>query len=103
MISSIKLTGLNKNAQEIKIEAIARKFLKNAKKVIPTEFSKSLQSEGKDLADDRYISGQRGKQFDIIVGCDFIWWIIQHKTVPGANGLIGCASKVGWLIFGTIG
>ncbi|KZS14297.1 Uncharacterized protein APZ42_020379 [Daphnia magna] len=101
-IFSLKLTGLNKDAREIKIKAIARKFLANAKKVTPTDFSKILLSEGKDLAGYRYITGQQGNQFDIIVGCDFIWSIMQHKTVPGTNGLVACASKVGWLIFCTI-
>ncbi|KAK4037358.1 hypothetical protein OUZ56_029395 [Daphnia magna] len=79
-VLGLKLTGLSQDAPEIKIEAIARKFLANAKKVTPTDFSKSLIGEGKDLADDWYITGQQGS----------------------TNGLVACARKVGWLIFGTI-
>ncbi|KKZ05257.1 hypothetical protein YC68_24175, partial [Vibrio parahaemolyticus] len=72
-----------KDAQEIKIEAIARKFLAYAKKVTQTDFSRGLISEGKDLADDRYITEQQGSQFDLIIGC------VR-------------ASKISWLIFGTM-
>jgi hypothetical protein len=76
--------------EKITLKAIAALF--TAKATAPRHREETFPQEG-ELADKRKPGDTRTK-FDIIIGCDHYWFIVEHRIVKLANEIISCSIKM---------
>ncbi|XP_057369923.1 uncharacterized protein LOC130691034 [Daphnia carinata] len=94
---------ITQTGDEIKLRTTEMEFLAKATPKTHSAIREVLTQRGENLADDRRDHDQGDGEFELVIGCDYYWHLLSHETLQGADDSVACASKLGWIIFGSPG
>lgn len=95
------LRGLFPNARAIKLTVADQETICPAPRYKKTKFAAELLDCGLHLADNRFFAGkQMDREFDLIIGSEHYWDLVQNYNRRSPDGLTAIPSKLGWMLHG---